>query len=74
MLAEVLLEVERVGVWPSRIAEGFIALVPKREGADPLQLCPLLVLPVIYGILAGIKLQDAMIWHEQWIHPDSYGF
>ena len=27
MLAEVLLEVEQLGVWPSRIAEGFIALV-----------------------------------------------
>ena len=48
--------------------------MPKGEGANPLQPRPLSVLPIIYRIWAGIRVQDTMIWQEQWIHPDSYGF
>ena len=74
LLAELLRLVEEVGVWPSRLPEGFIALVPKGEGAGPLQLRPLLVLSVVYRLWAGIRLADAMRWQEGWIHPEAYGF
>ena len=29
---------------------------------------------MIYRISVGIGLQDAMLWQEQWIHPESYWF
>ena len=63
-----------MGVWPDRLAEGFISLVPKGEGAEALQLRPLSVLPTIYRLWAGLRLGDAMKWQEKWIHKEAYGF
>ena len=60
MLAAILRLVEQTGVWPARLAEGFIALVPKGEGGDPLQLRPLSALSVIYRLWAGVRLDAWM--------------
>ena len=50
LLAELLRLVEKVGIWPRRLAEGFIALVSKGQGAGPLQLRPLSALSVVYRL------------------------
>ena len=74
-LAELLRMVERTGQWPDRVAEGFTSLVPKGEGGgDPMKLRPLTVLSQIYRIWAGVRMEDALQWQEQWIHPEAYGF
>ena len=74
-LAELLRMVERTGCWPDRVAEGFTSLVPKGEGAgDPMKLRPLTVLSQIYRIWAGVRMEDALQWQEQWVHPEAYGF
>ena len=69
MLATLLEKVEQTGVWPMQLATGFITLVPKGEGAHPLKLRPLLVLSLIYRAWGGIRVAEAMIWQEKWIHP-----
>ena len=74
-LVELLCMVERTGRWPNRVAEGFMSLVPKGEGGgDPMMLRPLTVLLQIYRIWAGVRMEDALHWQEQWIHPEAYGF
>ena len=65
---------EELGVWPDRLAVGFISLVPKGEGADALKHRPLSVLPTVYRLWAGLRLGDAMKWQESWIHAEAYGF
>ena len=72
--AELLGRVEELGVWPDRLAEGFISLVPKGEGAEALKLRPLSVLSTVYRLWAGLRLRDAMRWQESWIHAEAYGF
>ena len=74
-LAELLRTVEKTGIWPERIAEGFPSLVPKGEGGgDPMKLGPLTVLSQVYRIWAGLRMEDAMAWQEQWAHEESYAF
>ena len=69
-LAELLRVVERIGTWPQHIAEGFTSLVPKGEGeGDPMKLRPLTVLSQIYRIWAGVRMEDALQWQEQSVHP-----
>ena len=72
--AELLGRVEELGVWPDRLAEGFISLVPKGEGAEALKLCPLSVPSTVYRLWAGLRLRDAMRWQESRIHAEAYGF
>ena len=74
-LAELPRTVERTGTWPERIAEGFTSLVPKGErGGDPMKLRPLTVLSQVYRIWAGLRMEDALAWQEQWAHEESYAF
>ena len=49
MLARLLKWVESHGMWPEQLATGYIPLIPKGEGSEPLQLRPLSVLSAIYG-------------------------
>ena len=52
-----------------------MSLVPKGEGeGDPMKLQPLTVLSQIYRIWAGLRMEDALQWQEQWIHRESYSF
>ena len=39
-----------------------------------MQQRPLSVLSQLYGVWAGIKLEECMIWQEKWVHPHTYGF
>ena len=74
-LAELLRVVERTGRWPERVAEGFTSWVPKGEGeGDPMKLRPLTMLSQIYRMWAGLRMEDALQWQEQWILRESYGF
>ena len=74
MLAEILHLVEQTGCWPSVLAKGYVSLIPKGEGMLPMQQRPLSVLSQIYRVWAGIRLEECMLWQEQWIHPHAYGF
>ena len=57
-LAELPRTVEKTGVWPKRIAEGFTLLEPKGEGGgDPMKLRPLTVLSQMYRIWAGQHME-----------------
>ena len=74
MLAEILHLVEETGYWPRVLAKGYVSLIPKGEGMLPMQQRPLSVLSQIYRVGAGIRLEECMLWQEQWIHPHAYGF
>ena len=39
-----------------------------------MKLRPLTVLSQIYRIWVGVRMEDALQWQEQWIHPEAYGF
>ena len=39
-----------------------------------MKLRPLTVLWQIYRMWAGVRMEDALQWQEQWIHPEAYGF
>ena len=65
MLAQLLNWVESHGVWPEQLATGYIPLIPKGEGSEPLQLRPLPVLSAIYRAWSGIRLRDCLIWQEK---------
>ena len=49
MLAQLLNWIELWGIRPAKLVEGYIPLIPKGEGIEPLQLRPLSVLLVLYG-------------------------
>ena len=51
-LADLLREVERLGKWPSRLAEGYTALIPKKGPPGPLNTRPLTVLSMVYRLPA----------------------
>ena len=51
-LARILAKVEDVGVWPERLLDAYIAIIPKtNSNTTPLGQRPLSVLPVVYRIL-----------------------
>ena len=74
MLAQLLNWVESHGVWPEQLATGYIPLIPKGEGSEPLQLRPLSVLSAIYGAWSGIRLRDCLISQEKWVHRNAFAF
>ena len=49
-LADLLREVEHVGTWLTRLAEGYMALIPKKGPPGPLNTCPLTVPSMVYGL------------------------
>ena len=73
-LADLLREVERLGKWPARLAEGYTALIPKEGPPGPLNTRPLIVLSMVYRLWAGVRLVDAIAWQESWAHPAAFGF
>ena len=62
------------GQWPEQLAEGFISLIPKGEGAHPPKMRPPSVLSMSYRLWAGLGLEQALVWQEGWIHDEAYGF
>ena len=73
-LADLLREVERLGKWPVRLAEGYTALIPKEGPPGPLNTRPLTVLSMVYRLRAGVRLVDAIAWQESWAYPAAFGF
>ena len=73
-LAVLLREVKRLGKWPTRLAKGYTALVPKEGPPGPLNTRPLTVLSMVYRLWAGVRLADAIAWQESWAHPAAFGF
>ena len=65
---------ERLGKWPTRLAEGYTALIPKEGPPGPLNTRPLMVLSTVYRLWAGVRLVDAIAWQESWAHPAAFGF
>ena len=73
-LADLLREVERLGRWPACLAEGYIALIPKKGPPWPLNTRPLTDLSMVYSLQRGLRLADAIAWQESWAHPVAFGF
>ena len=63
-LADLLREVERLGKWPTRLADGYTALIPKEGPPGPLNTRPLTVLSMFYWLWAGVHQVDAVVWQE----------
>ena len=55
-LVDLLREVERLGKWPTCLAEGYTALIPKEGPPGPLNTRPLTVLSMVYRLWAGVRL------------------
>ena len=72
--ADLLQEVERKGCWPTRLAEGYTALISKEGPPGPLNTRPLTVLSMVYCLLAGVRLVDAVRRQEALAHPRAFGF
>ena len=72
-LADLLREVERLGKWPARLAEGYTALIPKEGPPGPPNTHPLTVLAMVYRLGAGPRLADAIAWQESWDQPAGLG-
>ena len=73
-LADLLREVERLGKWPTCLAEGYTALIPREGPLGPLNTRPLTVPSMVYRLWAGVTLVDAIAWQEAWAHPAAFGF
>ena len=71
--ADLLREVERLGKSPARLAEGYTALIPKEGPPGPLNTRPLTVLSMVHRLWAGVRLVDAIAWHEFRAHPAAFG-
>ena len=67
-------EVESLGRWLARLAEGYTALLPKEGLSGPLNTRPLTVLSMVYRLWAGVRLADAVAWQASWTHPGVFGF
>ena len=73
-LADLLREVERLGKWPARLAEGYKALIPKEGPPGPMNTRPLTVVSMVYRLWAGVRLADAIVWQESWADPCGLWF
>ena len=69
-LARILAKVEDFGIWPGRLLDTYIAMIPKSDGdATPLGQRPLSVLPVVYRIWASARMGQLDGWFKSWV-PD----
>ena len=73
-LADLLREVERLGKWLTRLAEGYTALIPKEGPPGPLNTRPLTRLSMVYRLWAAVRLADGFAWQESWAQPAAFGF
>lgn len=65
--------VEATGEWPQALQCAAVTLIPKGEGAEPLDQRPLSVMPVVYRIWAAIYVRKLLPWQEKWIHRSQHG-
>ena len=70
-LARILAKVEELGVWPERLLDAYIAMIPKVGGdSTPLGQRLLSVLPVVYRIWASARMGQLGGWFQSWV-PSS---
>ena len=65
--------VERTGKWPATLGWAAVTLIPKGEGAEPLEQRPLSVMPVAYRVWAAARVTESMTWQELWIRQGQHG-
>ena len=73
-LVDLLCVVEQTGKWPHDLAQGFISLIPKGEGAEPAQLRPISVMSVIYRAWAGARVRELLSWQDGWVNENLHGY
>ena len=73
-LVDILCIVEQTGIWPNDLAQGFITLTPKGEGAEPAHLRPISVMSVIYRAWAGTRLRELLEWQDTWVSVNLHGY
>ena len=72
-LAILLQLVESTGVWPQGLLDAYVAMIPKADGdSTPLVQRPLSVLPVVYRLLASLRLGHLREWVEGWLPKSGY--
>eukprot|EP00972_Heterocapsa_arctica_P083352 12282713-Heterocapsa_arctica.AAC.1 len=74
-LADILNIVELTGEWPTDLASGYTALVPK-DGEipepKPTDYRPITVLSIIYRLWARYRFRDTLLWQEAWIDDGAW--
>ena len=73
-LAELLNIVEDSGTWPQALAQGAVSLISKGEGAEPLKLRPISVMPIVYRLWAAHRVRQVLQWQESWLSSKLHGF
>ena len=73
-LAVLLNTIEETGVWPQALAQGAVSLIGKGEGAEPLKMRPISVMPVVYRLWAATRVREVLQWQESWISSKLHGF
>ena len=67
-LADILVSVEELGVWPAGLLDAYIAIIPKADGdASLLGQRPLCVLPVAYHIWASASMHQLEHWFQSFV-------
>eukprot|EP00660_Eupelagonema_oceanica_P019105 gene19105-biopygen18276 len=74
MLAEVFNGIEKTGTWPKTLMRSLITLIPKGEGAEPLQMRPISVMSAVYRLWASTRLRTMIEWQEQWAAKGQRGY
>eukprot|EP00662_Eupelagonemidae_sp_cell21_P058290 gene58290-biopygen26341 len=69
LLAQLLVVVEREHRWPDAILDALISLLPKGEGAGPLQQRPITVMCLLYRVWASTRMRHVLRWQERWARP-----
>eukprot|EP00660_Eupelagonema_oceanica_P019407 gene19407-biopygen14683 len=74
MLAEVFNGIERTGTWPKTLMRSLITLIPKGEGAEPLQMRPISVMSAVCRLWASTRLKTMIEWQERWATKGQRGY
>eukprot|EP01063_Lacrimia_lanifica_P001316 TRINITY_DN1064_c0_g1_i3.p1 TRINITY_DN1064_c0_g1~~TRINITY_DN1064_c0_g1_i3.p1 ORF type:complete len:1033 (+),score=216.88 TRINITY_DN1064_c0_g1_i3:170-3268(+) len=73
-LAAILRGVEARRQWPGTLLQALVQLVPKDASGRREKHRPITVMPVIYRLWSGLRLQDAMRWQERWARERLGGY
>ena len=57
--------VEDTGVWPKPLQRALVSLIPKGEGANPIDMRPISVMSAVYRLWACARLVDVKLWQEE---------
>ena len=66
--------VEDTGVWPKSLQQALVTLIPKGDGANPIDMRPISVMSAVYRLWACARLVDVKRWQEQWASPCHHGY